>query len=246
LTTISHDQVSNIGVSPGRDRKGSSFAVGQRPNSERAYRRAVRHSRVVRTLRVTIPLMVVLGCAGAVVIATWLNPLRALARLPIDANGLVVSGTKITMKQPRMAGFTRDARPYLVTARGATQDLLEPDTLELDNLHSVLELQDKSKFDVTAKRGVYDTKNEKLTLQTDVVIVTAHYRALLSDAFVNMRTSYMLTERPVEVQMQQGTINANRMELLNSGEIIRFERGVTMVVRPNTNIAQAAGRTEAQ
>jgi lipopolysaccharide export system protein LptC len=211
------------------------FAVDEHINSGRIYRRAMRHSRAVRTLRLAIP--IVLGCVGAATTATWFNPLRGLTRLPIDANGMVVSGTKITMQQPRMAGFTHDARPYLVTARGATQDLLAPDTLDLDTLHSVIEMQDKSKFDLTAKRGLYDTKTQKMTLQSDVVIVTATFRALLNKTFVNIPTGYMLTEQPVEVQMRLATINANRMELLNSGEIIRFERGVTMVM-------QAAGRTE--
>jgi lipopolysaccharide export system protein LptC len=244
LSTISHYEVSNIGVSPSRDRSLLNFAASERSVSQRVYRRAMRHSRFVRALRLAIPFSVALGCIGAAVIATWFNPLRMLARLPIDANGVIVSGTKITMQQPRMAGFTRDARPYLITARGSTQDLLEPNSLELDTLHMVLELQDKSKFDLTAARGRYDTKNEMLTLRSDVVVVTERYRALLNETFVNIRTNYMLTERPVEVQMEQGTITANRMELLNSGDVIRFEQGVTMVVKPGANIAPAAGRTE--
>src|SRR5262245_66099889 len=123
----------------------------------------MRHSRAVRTLRVAIPLLVLLTCVAGVVFTTVFNPLRALTRLPVDANGLVVSGTRITMQQPRMAGYTRDARPYLVTARGATQDLLVPDILELDTLHTVMEMQDKTQFDLVATHGLYDQKNEKLT-----------------------------------------------------------------------------------
>jgi lipopolysaccharide export system protein LptC len=229
LTTISHYEVSNIGVPPYGART-FGFTPGERAGADRTYRRAVRHSRFVRTIRVAIPLTALIGCVAAVAIATWFDPLRVLTRLPVDSKGLVVSGTKITMQLPRMAGFTRDARPYLVTARGATQDLLKPDVLELDTLHTVMEMQDKTTFDLTAKRGLYDTKDEKLTLQTDVVIVTARYRAQMEETLVNIRTGSLVTERPVQVQMQQGTINANRMELLNSGEIIRFERGVTMVM----------------
>jgi lipopolysaccharide export system protein LptC len=240
---MSHYEVANIGVSRTRDR-GLAFGTGERNNVQRIYRRAMRHSRFVRVLRLAIPLSVVLGGIAAAVIATWFNPLRLLARLPIDASGVVVSGTKITMQQPRMAGFTRDARPYLITAKGSTQDLLEPSSLELDTLHMVLELQDASKFDLTAARGRYDTKNEMLTLRTDVVVVTDRYRALLSETLVNLRSNHMVTERPVEVQMVQGTINANRMEVLNSGEVIRFEQGVTVVMNPSANIAQAAGRRE--
>ena len=52
------------------------------------------------------------------------------------------------------------------------------------------------------------------------------------------------TTRPVRVIMMQGTINGNRMEMFDSGELIRFERGVTMVVNGDGSNTQARGRTE--
>jgi lipopolysaccharide export system protein LptC len=134
----------------------------------------------------------------------------------------------------------------LVTARAATQDLLKPDLLELEDIHSTMEMQDKSKFELTAKTGLYDTKGENLTLQKDVVVVTAKYRALLNEALVNTRTGHMVTERPVEVKMLQGTVNANRMELFNSGEVVRFERGVTMVVVMDDNGTPAGAQAKGQ
>jgi len=224
LTTVSYDQ-SYI------DGRGThAFRALARRDSERMYRRAMRHSRNVRVLRVAIPLTIALGTVATVVVMTWLDPLRALAKLPVDAAGLVVSGTKITMQQPRMAGFTKDSRPYVVTATAATQDLLNPDTLELQDIHAVMEMVDKSRFDLKAKSGLYDTKNEKLALQTNIVVTSNRYIAFMSQAQVNVRAGHVVTERPVEVKMQQGTINGNRMELFNSGDLIRFDRGVTMVV----------------
>ena len=224
MTTVSYDESYIDG------RRAHAFGSGGRTDGERMYRRAMRHSRNVRVLRLAIPLTIVLGGLAAIVVATFLDPLRALAKLPVDAAGLVVSGTKITMQQPRMAGFTRDARPYVVTASTATQDLLSPDTLELQDIHAIMEMVDKSKFDLTAKSGIYDTKNEKLALQTNIVVVSSRYTAYLSQAQVNVKLGHVVSERPVVVKMLQGTINGNRMELLNSGDVIRFERGVTMVL----------------
>jgi lipopolysaccharide export system protein LptC len=247
LSTISHIEASrmvmpDIGMSRGDQRRTSAFSASGRRDSERMYRRAIRHSRAVRTLRLTIPLTLVIGSFVGIVIATALDPLRALAKLPVDAQGLVVSGTKITMQQPRLAGFTKDSRPYVVNARAATQDLLKPDLLELEDIHSTLNMPDKTKFDLTARHGLYDTKAEKLTLQTDIVVVTDRYRAFLSEALVNVKAGHVVTERPVRVIMMQGTVNGNRMEMFNSGEIIRFERGVTMVV--NADGSNTQGRTE--
>jgi lipopolysaccharide export system protein LptC len=238
--------VSHIGVSQFDDVRTPAFGAGGRSSgpadSQRMYRRAMRHSRLVRTLRLVIPIGSVAAILAVVVATTLLNPLRVLAKLPVDSDGLVVSGTKITMRKPRLAGFTRDSRPYVVIAKTATQDLLKPDQLELDDINSTMEMQDKTKVVVTAKSGLYDTKNEKLTLQKDVVVVTAKYRALLDEAWVDVRAGHIISEHPVEVTMMQGTVNANRMEVFNSGEIIRFERGVTMVMISDAAGSQTGGR----
>jgi len=225
LTTVSYIDAPYIGEHGTR-----AVSTGGRIDGGRMYRRAMRHSRNVRVLRLAIPLTIVLGGLATIVVATWLDPLRKLAKLPVDAAGLVVSGTRITMQQPRMAGFTRDARPYVVTASTATQDLLNPDTLELQDIHAIMEMVDKTKFDLTAKSGIYDTKNEKLALQTNIVVISSRYTAYMSQALVNVKLGHVVSERPVEVKMLQGIINGNRMELLNSGDVIRFERGVTMVL----------------
>ena len=74
---------------------------------------------------------------------SWLKPLRALTKLPNELGSLAVSGTKITMEQPRMAGFTRDNRQYEFTARAAAQDITKPDMVELQGIRANFEMQDK-------------------------------------------------------------------------------------------------------
>ena len=59
-----------------------------------------------------------------------------LPKLPVDIGNLVVSGTKITMESPHMAGFSPDQRPYEVWAKAATQDLTDPDHVELKTLRA--------------------------------------------------------------------------------------------------------------
>src|SRR6476661_8998156 len=92
-----------------------SYWMTNRPNSDRRFRRARNHSRLVRVLRILIPTSVISSFV-IVVFMTYFNPLRMIAKLPINLDGLVVSGTKITMEQPRLSGFTRDSRPYELSA----------------------------------------------------------------------------------------------------------------------------------
>ena len=54
----------------------------------------------------------------------------------------------------------------------------------------------------------------------------ARARADLADASTTARSK----DRSVEVTFLQGTLNGNRLEILNSGEVVRFEKGVTLVI----------------
>lgn len=211
-----------------------SYWTMGRGDSERAFRAARRHSRWVRILRVALPLAVVLGVAG-VSFVTYFNPLRMIASsLPINIDELVVSGTKITMEQPRLSGFTKDQRAYEFTAETAAQDLTKPDIVELRNIHAKLQMQDKSTTVMTALTGVYNTKVETLKLERNIVLTSSNgNKGRLSEATVDVRKGNVVSDKPVEVEMLQGILNANKLEIVDSGDLVRFHGGVTMTLMLN-------------
>ena len=211
------------------------FAPASRAAGERAFRAAVRHSRQIRLLRVAVPVGVGVALLGAIAFTALLQPLRALTKLPVDIGSLVVSGSKIMMQQPRLAGFTRDNRRYNLTAQAAGQDVAKPDLVELHGIHATMEMQDKSTFETTARMGLYNTKTELLTLNQDIVVTTSSgYQAWLSEAVVDVRVGKITSDKPVEVRTEAWTINANRMEVAESGDLMRFERGVTVTLSPDS------------
>jgi lipopolysaccharide export system protein LptC len=193
-------------------------------------------------LRVGIPLGIVLGGFAAFVVMTWLDPLRALARLPVDLGGLVISGTKITMQQPRLVGFTKDDRSYTVNARAAAQDVTNPDVLELQDITGTMEMQDKSVLQVVARSGLYETKADKLTLQQNILITSASYEGRLTEAVIEIHKGNVTSDKPVELKMPQGIVTANRLQVFNSGEVIRFEGNVNMLLSLDTPTGKAGVR----
>lgn len=196
------------------------------------FARAMRHSRRVRLLRWLVPASVGAICL-VVTLATYLDPLRII-RLPGSASGMVISGTKITMEQPKLSGYTRDARWYELTAQAASQDLTKPDMLELQRIRAKIETQDKSTINLTAMDGTFDRKTGVLTLNRDIVLKSSNGTEVrLNDAVVDTGTGDVVSNKPVEVQMLQGTINSNRLEVTNGGDVIRFEGGVTMYLPAN-------------
>jgi lipopolysaccharide export system protein LptC len=201
-----------------------------RSDKQHAFRAARRHSRFVRVLRVALPVCIVLAVAAGAIIATVLDPLRALAKLPIDIGSMVVSGTTITMQRPRLAGLTQDKRPYVLTARAAAQDATNPQTIELREIEAKTDLREVGEISMSAQLGLFETKAERLTLRDNIVVKTDQYQARLAEAVVNVRTTHIVSEKPVEVTMPQGSLTANRLEITNSGGIIRFDRGVTMLI----------------
>src|SRR5581483_5500922 len=194
--------------------------------------------RNVRTIKNNIPVGVSLVIRG-VVLASYLNPLRVLNKMPVDMKNLVVSGTRITMESPRLSGFTSDARAYEVTAAAAAQDLTKPDVVELRDIRARVQMQDKSLMELTAINGFYDTKGETLKLGHNIVITSSTgYEGRLSEAMVDIRKGTVLSEQPVQVKMLQGTLNADRLEITNSGELVRFEGNVDMLLDLNKAGAQ--------
>jgi lipopolysaccharide export system protein LptC len=210
------------------------FTRAGRDSSARVLRAAVRHSGHVRILRIAVPAAVALALIGAVAIPA-VKPIRALSKIPVDLGSLVVSGTKIMMQQPRIAGFTRDNRRYDLTAQAAGQDLTKPDMVELQGIHATMEMQQDAVFELTAQNGLYNSKTELLVLSNNIVVTSTNgNEALLSEAELDIRAGKIKSEKPVVVKTPTLNINANRMEVADGGDFMRFERGVTVLLLPET------------
>ncbi|MEX0753475.1 MAG: LPS export ABC transporter periplasmic protein LptC [Xanthobacteraceae bacterium] len=225
------------GVDRGEPR---AFKASQRKDEAGRFRAAARHSRRVHLLRIGIPAALVL-VAVLLALATWLNPLRLLSRLPVSIGDVVVSGTKIKMENPKLSGFTRDSRRYDFTAGAAAQDLTRPGVIELQEITAIVEMGDKSPVTLSAKNGVFDTKKELLKLDQNIVVTSSNYEGFFDEAAIDTRTGNVLSEKPVKLKMLNGTVDANRFELIDGGDLIRFENGVVV----NMRLENASGDSQA-
>ena len=190
---------------------------------------AARHSRMVRVLRVAVPAAVILAMAAIVAVSIF-NPFRMLLpKLPLDIGNLVVSGTKITMESPHLSGYTPDQRPYEVWAKTATQDLTDPDHVDLKTLRAKVLMEDQSTITLDARNGLFDTKQQLLDLHKDIFLQTSTgYEARLSQAFVDMGKGTVTSDEHVDVKLLNGTLTADRLRITGGGEVVRFEGNVVM------------------
>jgi lipopolysaccharide export system protein LptC len=190
---------------------------------------AARHSRIVRVLRIAVPAAVVLSLA-AIILVSIFNPFRLLLpKLPLDMDNLVVSGTKITMESPHMSGYTQDRRPYEVWAKTATQDVTDPDHVDLKTLRAKVLMEDQSTVTLDALNGLMDTKQQLLDLRKDIYLQTsAGYEAWLSQAFVDMGKGTVTSDEHVDVKWADGKVSADKLKITGGGEVVRFDGHVVM------------------
>jgi lipopolysaccharide export system protein LptC len=198
-------------------------------NLEARFAVAARHSRKVRFLRVAVPGAVCLAMAGVIGISIF-NPFRMLMpKLPLDMGNLIVSGTKITMEAPHVAGYTPDQRPYEIWAKTAVQDVTNPDIVELNKLRTKLLLQDGSTVFMDSLSGLFDNKQQTLDLHKDIFLqTTTGYEARLTQAFVDLVRNTVDSDEHVDVKLTNGTLTSDRLHITGGGEVIIFEGNVVM------------------
>ncbi|MGB8049953.1 MAG: LPS export ABC transporter periplasmic protein LptC, partial [Pseudolabrys sp.] len=86
-----------------------------------------------------------------------------------------------------------------------------------------------SSMQLTAVTGIYDAKGEILKLDRNIELNSSTgYQGRLREAVIDIRKGNVTSEHPVEVRMLQGTLNANRLDIVDSGDLVRFHGGVVM------------------
>ena len=190
---------------------------------------AARHSRMVRLLRVAVPAAVILAMTAIVFVSVF-NPFRMLLpQLPLDMGNLVVSGTKITMESPHLSGYSTDQRPYELWAKTATQDLTDPDHVDLKTLRAKVLMEDQTTVTMDARNGLFDSKQQLLDLHKDIFLQSSSgYEARLTQAFVDIGKGSVTSEEHVDVKLLNGTLTADKLRITGGGEVVRFEGNVVM------------------
>ena len=222
-------------------RAATALSADSRNGFERSYRAALRHSRYVRWLRICVPA----GIAALLLTVIGINYMPPIGgfRLPGELGKLVIHGTRITMQQPRLAGYTVDSRAYEFSADAAGQDITKPNLVELHQLHAKMELQDSSTVEMSALSGVYDAKTEMLTLREDIQLVSSTgYEGRLIEAVIDVRKGNLVSDKPVSVKMLDGFLNAKRLDIVDRGSVVRFS-GVAMTLLPGQRASAQAAKT---
>ena len=216
-----------------------TMVVISRDELARRYADAKRHSLIVQFLRFLIPFGSILALAGIIAIAVF-DPFRTIST-GLAVASFNLSGSQITMEQPHLRGFKQDMRPYEVNADKALQDLKNPTLLDLSDLKAKVGLADKKTALIEAIQGLYDSQAEKMTIDRPLNIKSDAYDVRMQSAKVDFKAGTVFTDQAVRVIMSTGTIDADRMEVIDSGRKIVFSGRVKTLLQSNDPVSGDKG-----
>jgi lipopolysaccharide export system protein LptC len=170
-----------------------------------------------------------------------LNPLKGLPG-DISIGRVGVEGTKVTVESPKITGAQKDGSPFEITARSGIQDITKPDIIELLGIDSKIGAADASTTSVRAARGVYDSLHDKMTLEGDIQIKSSTgYDVRLKTARIDFKTGGLVSEEPVKVLLDGGTVAAQQIDVSDNGHKVSFGGDVTSWLDTGAGMSDAAG-----
>ena len=211
---------------------GRGWAIVTTSTSDRARNmaRARRHSRMVRGLRRVLPAAAAAVMATYVVIVMQTTGWEGLPQIEISN----IIPENLTMHNPRYEGFNDDGGTYVVTAKTAVQDLTDLSRITLNGIVGDLEDANKSKTNLKATHGFYNSKANTLELYDGIDIVSeSGMHARLTRADIDTKKNIVVSKTPVVVEMPGGTIRSNEMTLHNKTRTVTFLDSVTARLTPS-------------
>ena len=236
-------------ISPAQQR-GPGLADGHRAEAARlraaqssaAYADARRHSRLVRLLRVGIPIGA-LASFVAFIVFPFINPFRDAG---VSVGAIRMDGTRVTMENPRLAGHRKDNSPYEVTAASAIQDIRMPNVIEMSGIKARLLNADNSVLNLTANSAVFDTQKEHLQLKGDVRLLMGEgQEAQLQSAEVDFKAGTVRSREAVTVRLPDMSVAADSLDVVDNGARVAFIGRVSAQIDDRDSKAAAASRRPA-
>ena len=213
------------------EQRSAVEAIASDRDRDRAFRRAGRHTFLVKVLRLALPTMA-LGCLG--LYAASLLVTSRLKGRDISVGKVTVDPTNLKMADPRYSGFGKDGSEYRVHAKSAMTDLRMSAPVRLDDIDGDIVQPTGVATRLKATWGTYDQKKEVLELYERIdVDATNGMRARLTRATVFPKESRITSPEPVWAETATGVIRANAMALDSKARKASFRDAVEVTLKPN-------------
>jgi lipopolysaccharide export system protein LptC len=191
-----------------------------------------RHSRMVDLLRFLLPATALVLVALVVLWPQLTGGYQGLI-VPVFRSGTVDSSDAMRMHRPRYVGRTSANAPYEVTASSAVMDPAKPDLIHLDQMIADIKAAASRDLHLSALAGTYHRQTEQLDLSGGLALATSDgYQFVTESAAVDLQRGTVTGEQPIDGQGPAGTLAAQRFQIRDGGDHLRFEGRVKVTWQP--------------
>ncbi len=191
-----------------------------------------RHSRRVDRLRFILPITAFMMLI-TVMAWPWLNGGYHGFIVPVLNQAVGHDVDPMRMHKPRYVGRTKNQEPYEVTAASAFLDPENPERIRLDQLTAIVERADTETVHLRADEGLFHRDLGTLDLKGDLELrFGERYTFNTSEASVNFGKGEVVGATPVTGKGPIGTLAADRFDVREGGDFLRFNGRVQVVYQP--------------
>jgi lipopolysaccharide export system protein LptC len=141
----------------------------------------------------------------------------------LDPAAVARSDQEVTVSQSRFTGFDKEQQPFTVTARNASQDEIDKNRVQLEEVEAQLKRKTGTNVAIRSQNAQYDAQSRTIELEGNVTIVSEDgFVAKMEKAHVNIGEHRLRSDVPVEVVSPSGVIRSNGMEIIDDGARILF------------------------
>lgn len=180
-----------------------------------AFRAATRHSRLVRVLKIGLPL------CSLVAISLYFVPSRMSfsvgdGRASIES--IDVDSGSLKMVKPKLSGVNESYGRYEIRAESATQSVKSPERVHLESISGDVVSPSGDRTTLAAPSGEFHTKKQQLSLSKGVTIEGRDGLLVkLQSATVLFPKQMIISRQPVFMKFRDSEIRAQSLRL-HTGE----------------------------
>ncbi len=210
----------------------------------RAFALARRHSRLVRLLRVALPLAAagILAVYASILTVSWY-----LGSGRLKVAGIQVTADDLTMKNPDYFGVNKDGSRYRVQAKRAVVGLNQNAPIKLIDIDGELLQTGNAVTKLKAKHGLFDNPKGELELFDGIEVEGSNgLTARLSRAMIYSKESRIVSKHPVVASTPTGSVQASAMTMHTKTKAVAFRGAVSVRMLPGAQGSVSLGKDPRQ
>ena len=191
---------------------------------------AASYSRVVRLLKITLPLTA-LAIFLTVIIYSVIQKPDGIWTIKLDENRLEEG--KIIMSAPRFVGSDEEGQTFEVTAVRAFQDTTFTERVALEEVVADVLLTSGLGVHIAAELGELDTKNELLALTGPIIMESSDgNKVFTNEVKVDLAQGELTGRQPIRAESPIGSITSDGFEVHRGDKRLRFVGNVRIRINP--------------